>query len=76
MAKNKINDLRDHLFATLEGLLDQDEPMDIKRAQAVADVASVIVESAKVEVMFLKVTGKDTSDFIPPSRQIGTPLNS
>jgi hypothetical protein len=70
MARNKINDLRDHLFATLEGLLDEDKPMDIKRASAVAEVASVIVETAKTEVLFLKVTGRDTSDFIPPARQL------
>jgi hypothetical protein len=55
--KNKIVDLRNHLFETLEGLKDADKPMDIDRARAVADVAKVIVESAKVEVAFLKVTG-------------------
>ena len=49
--KNKIQDLRDHLFATLEALQDKDEPMDIDRARAVADVAKVIVDSAKVEVV-------------------------
>lgn len=70
MARNKITDLRDHLFATIEGLLDADEPLDIKRAQAVAEVATVIVESAKAEVMYMKVTGQTNSDFIPPSRQL------
>ena len=32
MAKNKIQDLRDHLFETLEALKDKDEPMDVARA--------------------------------------------
>lgn len=64
--KTKIDDLRDHLFAALEGLADEEKPMDIARAQAIADVAKVIVESAKVEVSYLKVTGAiEGSGFIP-----------
>ncbi len=66
MAKNKIDDLRNHLFETLEALKDEEKPMDLARAKAVADVAKVIVESAKVEVDFLKVTGATKStDFLP-----------
>jgi hypothetical protein len=57
--KNKIEDLRNHLFATLEALQDEENPMDIDRAKAIADVAKVIVDSAKTEVDFLKVTGAD-----------------
>lgn len=70
MARNKMNDLRDHLFATLEALADKDEPMEIERAQAIASVANVIVQSAKVEVDYAKVMGKvsPTSDFIEPKR--------
>lgn len=66
--KNKINDLRNHLFATIEALLDEENPMDIERAKAVAEVAEVVVDSAKVEVMFLKVTGSTaTSKFLEVS---------
>lgn len=66
MAKNKINDLRDHLFETLEALKDPDKPMEIERAVAVANVARVIVESAKVEVDLIKATGERVgSGFIP-----------
>lgn len=66
MPKNKIDDLRNHLFETLEALKDEEKPMDIERARAVADVAKVIVESAKVEVAFLKTTGAlSASGFIP-----------
>ena len=57
--KNKIEDLRNHLFATLEALQDEENPMDIDRAKAIEDVAKVIVDSAKTEVDFLKVTGAD-----------------
>lgn len=70
--KNKIEDLRNHLFATLEGLLDEQNPMELDRARAVADVAQVLVNSAKVEVDFLKVTDSvQGSGFIPDdSRRI------
>lgn len=61
-----IQDLRTHLFATLEGLRDPKNPMDIERAKAVSDVAQTIINSAKVEVEHLKVTGQDGgSGFIP-----------
>lgn len=63
--KNKMQDLRNHLFATLEALQDPEKPMDIDRARAVSDVAKVLIDSAKVEVEFLKVTGTfDGSGFI------------
>lgn len=64
--KNKIDDLRDHLFETLEALRDDEKPMDLARAKAVADVARVIIDSAKVEVDFLKVSGAiKSTDFLP-----------
>lgn len=48
--------------------------MDLKRAQAVADVARVIVESAKVEVDFLKVTGQlKSTDFLPAEDDVKLP---
>jgi hypothetical protein len=68
--KNKIEDLRNHLFATIEGLMDDEKPLDIERAKAIADVAQVIVNSAKVEVDFLKVSGGRGSNFIPEQKQI------
>jgi hypothetical protein len=64
--KNKIEDLRNHLFATLEALQDKDAPMDLDRARAVAEVANVLVESAKAEVLFLKTTDNvQGSGFFP-----------
>jgi hypothetical protein len=58
-----MSDLRDHLFMTLEGLNDKDEPMDIKRAEAIANVAQVLVNIAKVEVDFVKATHTNGSSF-------------
>ena len=63
--KNKIEDLRNHLFATLEALRDKEDPMDIARAKAVAEVAGKIIESAKVEVRFLEVNGGSGTGFVP-----------
>ena len=55
--KNKIEDLHNHLFVTLEGLQDKDNPMELDRAKTIADVAQVIINSAKVEVQFIEATG-------------------
>jgi hypothetical protein len=70
MPKNKIEDLRNHLFATIEALLDEENPMDIERARAVSDVAQVVINSAKVEVMYMRLTGTNGTNFIPESNQI------
>lgn len=63
--KNKIEDLRGHLFAQLERLSDDEDmknPLklekELQRANAISQVANVLVASAKVETEFLKVTGK------------------
>lgn len=53
-----ITDLRTHLFDTLAALKDKAAPMEIERAKAVADVAQVIINTAKVEVEFLRATGR------------------
>jgi hypothetical protein len=72
--KNKIDDLRNHLFETLEALKDQDKPMELDRARAIADVAKVVVASAKVEVDFMRVTGAVRSTgFIPEDRTLVEP---
>lgn len=69
MPKNKIEDLRNHLFATLEALQDEDKPMEIERAKTIADVAQVIVNTAKIEVDFIRATGRSQgTGFIPEER--------
>jgi hypothetical protein len=69
--KNKMTDLRNHLFSTLEALQDPDKPMELERAKVIADVAQTLINSAKVEVDFLKTTGgvKPPSDFIEGDKQ-------
>lgn len=64
--KNTLEDLRNHLFAALEGLSDEEKPLDLDRAKAIAQVAAQVIESAKVEVQFLEVTGEASgSSFFP-----------
>lgn len=67
-----ISDLRTHLFATLAELRDKNNPMDIERAKAVADVAQTIINSAKVEVEHMKVAGcTEGSGFMDPAAGTG-----
>ena len=54
--KNRMQDLRNHLFETLEALKDEEKPMDIARALAVAQVAQVLIDTAKVEVAYIRAT--------------------
>ena len=71
--KNKIEDLRNHLFATLEALQDAEKPMPLERATALADVAQTIINSAKVEVEFLRaVQARKGTGFIPEGDLPGT----
>jgi hypothetical protein len=51
-----MSDLRNHLFAALEGLADKTNPMDVNRAQAIASVSREIIQSAKVELAFVKLS--------------------
>jgi hypothetical protein len=59
MPRNKIEDLRNHLFETLEML--KDGEMEVEKAQVICQVADVIVNSAKVEVQFLRAMGTNKS---------------
>lgn len=74
MPKNKIQDLRNILFETMEKLMDDEDPMDLDRAKAVAGVAQVVVNTAKVEVEFMKQTGHGGSEFmqgnVPAEKQL------
>jgi len=60
--KNKISDLRNHMFAQLERLSVEDLSeeslrLEVSRAKAISDLGKVIVESAKTEILYAKTTG-------------------
>lgn len=77
--KNKANDLRNHLFAALERLNDEnikeeDLRNEISRAQAVAEIGKVLVDSAKTAVLYAKIKGsahqlKD-EDYLPEEKPV------
>ena len=69
MPKNKIEDLRNHLFETIEML--KDKEIDVDRARAIADISKQIIDSAKVEIQFVESIGGKGSGFIP--MEIGEP---
>lgn len=73
---NDITELRSHLFETLRGLKDKDSPMDIDRARAVSDVAKTLIESAKVECDYLRITGDtEGTGFIALDEKTGTTID-
>lgn len=66
--KNKISDLRNHMFAALERLGSEDMSAEdlateVSRSKAISDLGKVIVESAKTELLHAKIIGrKDAKD--------------
>lgn len=64
MTAPHISSLREHLMGTLASLRDRENPMEPDRARAVAQVAGVLVDTARVEVDYIKATGQDVSNFI------------
>lgn len=79
--KNKITDLRNHLFEQLERLNNSDlnpEELqkEIQRSQAMSEIGKVIVDSAKTQVLAMKIVGskgqlknitEDTEAFVEPT---------
>lgn len=73
MAKNKINDLRDHLFEAIEMLKDEESNMTVEKAEAIAQLSQTIINSAKLEIDYMKVADKVTgltqpSEFLNPKQ--------
>lgn len=74
--KNKIDDLRNHLFAQLERLGDEsvkgdDLKEEIQRARAVSDVSAQLVDSARAENERLKLLKRaPDSEFMPAGQLI------
>jgi len=71
-----MDDLRNHLFATIEALQDDDQPMQIDRAKAICEVADRLIDTAKVEVkLYDLVGGRPASSFLalPPEEETNVP---
>ena len=63
--KNTIEDLRNHMFDTIDLL--KEKKIDISDAKAITNACQTILNSAKVEVDFIKVMGGigEGTGFIP-----------
>lgn len=66
--KNKVEDLRNHLFEQLERLSDDEsfknplvQEREIKRTSAIVEIANAIIDSARAETEFLKVANENDS---------------
>lgn len=60
MAKNKLTDLNNHLFAQLERLNDeslneQQVKTEVSRAKAISEVASQVIKSSAVTIQAMKL---------------------
>ena len=70
--KNKIEDLRNLLFEQIEKLMDSDcnYELEVLKSKSITGLASVIIESAKVEIDFIRMHGNEGThhDQHPPSR--------
>lgn len=64
MTSPHITQVRQSLLDTLADLRSRENPMDVDRARAVAQVASVLVDTAKAEIDYIKAVGADRSDFL------------
>jgi hypothetical protein len=68
MAKKNIDDLRELLFATIEGV--KSGSIDVDRAKMIGDLSQVMVNSAKVEVEYAKATGQKGSGFLEKAEEL------
>jgi hypothetical protein len=64
-AKNKLSDLRDHLFESIERLRDEtlsdaEFEKEVKRAGALSNLAKTVISSAKLELQAIDVLGQKT----------------
>lgn len=66
-----IEGLRHHLFAQLErigqeDLCDQELEQEIRRGKALSDLAGTIIDSAKAEFAYMRITGGHSgTSFLP-----------
>ena len=68
MSNYTINDLRGDLAETLRKLRDGDPNMTIEKAKAISELGQTMINSAKVEVEFIKTVGRGRTSptgFVP-----------
>jgi len=77
MTKNKISDLKDHLFAQLERLGDEDLTAEdvgkeVKRAEAIVGISDQITGAAKLQLNAARLYAEHGETILPMLPQIGS----
>jgi hypothetical protein len=67
MAKNKMSDLRDHLFETIERLKnpEKETPMEVSTAKQINEIAKTLVDSARIEADLMMHFESFKSEYLP-----------
>lgn len=63
-----IEDLRAVLFDAIDGV--KNGTISIEKARMISDLSQVMVNSAKAEVEYAKVTGKKSGGFLDPKPEL------
>jgi hypothetical protein len=76
MAKNKLEDLNNHLFAQLERLGDEqikgeELQVEINRAKSISSIAKNITENAKITLEVIKYVDENGNTTLPSQLSIG-----
>ncbi len=76
MTKNKLTDLNDHLFAQIERLGDEELTAEqieaeVKRADAIVDVADKIISNASLQLKAVEIVAKHGDRFQKQLPMIG-----
>ena len=73
--KNTMTDLRDHLFGTLESLRNPENDAEYQRAKesakSIVAIGNVLVNAAKTELDYIKLSGQDVQVKFFEQKQIG-----
>lgn len=66
MTENNTHNLKDTLFATLDGLMNK--TIDAQTAKAISDTAQTILNAAKVEMDFARLCNQNPENFLSGKR--------
>lgn len=62
---SNLQTLRDHMFSTLAGL--KEGTIDIEKAKVMGEIGQVLINTAKVEVDFIRANNGGRSEFLENS---------
>lgn len=63
-----INQLRRSIFETIQGL--KDGTVDVEKARVIGELSQVVINSAKVEVDYIRANGGGDAAFFPANDSV------